>query len=336
MAEQLMINNTHRLLAIMATMAAALLSTACLGQSAADAWPAKPVMFIVASTAGAAQDIETRLYANRLGELLPGKTFLIDYKPGAGGTIAAAQVAKSVPDGHTLLTASPGFVIAPMAYPVLPYDPIKGFAPVSHMSKRPSIFLVHPSVPARNMQEYIAHAKANPGKLNAGTSAVGGIAELALSWLHHMAGIKVTLIHYKGAAPSYNAVLSNEVDAVMGGTSAMLPHVKSGKVRLLGVATPERPASLSDIPTIAEQGLPGYEYYNWIGYLAAAGTPSAIVNRISTELGKVAQTPAIAQKLAADGALMVGSTPEQFRQYLAEESQRWRNVVQTTGVKLAQ
>ena len=327
---------TKRPSGLLVLLSAAIMSDPSLSQTAADAWPTKPVMFVVASTAGAAQDIETRLYINRLGELLPGKTFLIDYKPGAGGSIAAALVAKSAPDGHMLLTCSPGFVIAPLAYAVLPYDPVRSFAPVSHMSKRPSIFLVHPSVPAKNMQEYIAYARANPGKLNAGTSAVGGIAELALSWLHHQAGINVTLIHYKGAAPSYNAVMAKEVDAVMGGTSAMLPHVKTGKVRLLGVATPERVAALPDVPTIAEQGLPGYEYYNWIGYVAAAGTPAAIVGRISAELAKVTQTSSIAQKLAADGALMVGSTPEQFRQYLAENHARWRNVVQTTGVKLAQ
>ncbi len=300
-----------------------------------DAWPARPVTMIVPLSPGAAVDIETRMYAQKLSESM-GRPFLVDYKPGAGTTIGAAFVVKSAPDGYTLLSMTPSLAVAPLAYPNLSFDPFKDLTLLSLMSKRPSMFVVPMSLPVKNMTEYVAYARANPGKLNVGTSGAGGLGELALGWLHQMANLKVQLIHYKGGAPSYTAVMAGEVHAVFGSVAAMMGNIKAGKAKALAVTTSERSSILPDLPTVAEQGFPGFEYAQWIGVAGPAGLPPAVVARLSVELPKAAKAPDILQKLSGDGTLMVGNSPEQFRTYFNQEAARWRKVVQDTGIKLAE
>ncbi len=325
--------NALRLIHALLT-ATALISGGVAAQGT-DSYPSRPVTIIVPLSPGAAVDIETRMYAQKLSEST-GRSFLVDYKPGAGTTIGAAHVAKAAPDGYTLLAVTPSLTVSTLAYANLPFDPFKDLTPLSLMSKRPSLFIVTPSLPVKNMTEYLAYAKANPGKLNIGTSGAGGLGELALGWLHQMGNMNVQLVHYKGGAPAYTAVMSGEVHAVLGSVAAMLSNIKAGKARAIAVSTLERSSFLPDMPTIAEQGFPGFEYAQWIGISGPAGIPAAVISRLSLELPKAAKAPEILQKLASDGTLMVGSTPEQFRQHIATEAARWRKVAQDTGIKLVQ
>ena len=325
---------SHSMLGLVTLCTAALYAGGAFAQGA-DAYPSRPVTIIVPLSPGAAVDIETRLYAQKMSESM-GKPFLVDYKPGAGTTIGGAFVSRAAPDGYTLLSLTPSLTIATMAYPKLSFDPLKDLTLISLMSKRPSLFIVPNNVPAKNMQEFMAYAKANPNKVNLGTSGAGGIGELALSWLQLMAGSKAQLVHYKGGAPSYKAVMAGEVQAVLGSLAAMGANIRAGKARAIAVTTAERTSVLPDLPTIAEQGFPGFEYAQWIGVAGPAGLPAALTNRLSTEFAKAAKAPDVGAKLDDDGTLIVGSTPEQFRKHFLAEAARWRKVAQDTGVKLAQ
>ena len=312
---------------------AVLLSPPVAAQRPADSYPSRSVTIIVPFSAGAVTDLETRLYAQRLSELT-GRTFVVDPKPGAGSMIGSAYVAKAPADGYTLLTATPALSIAPLLYKNLGFDPIKDFTFVSMMSKRAPLLLATPSLPAKNVAEYIAYARANPGKLNIGTSGPSGGAHLSMVWLHHSTNTKATFIHYKGGAPSFTALMGDEVHVAIGSLIAMMPQVRAGKARILGVTSAERVKVVPDIPTVAEQGVPGFEYAPWLGFAVPRATPAAIVARLNAELVSVAKTPELAARLADDATLMIGSTPEQFAQAVAAEAGRWRKLVDETGMKL--
>jgi tripartite-type tricarboxylate transporter receptor subunit TctC len=316
-----------------AAIAAIAVDGAALAQ--APAWPAKPVTIVVPLSPGAAVDIETRLYAQKMTENI-GRTVVVDYKPGAGSTIGTQYVARSAPDGYTLIVLGPTFTFSQLSYPNLPYDPFKDIAPVSLMSKRPSVVLVHPSLPVKSVAEYIAYARANPGKINVGTAGAGSFAELGWQWFNSITGIKVTIINYKGGAPTSAALMSGEVHAAFGGLTQMMPNIKAGKVRLIGITTAERSKVIPDVPTMAEQGAPGFAYEQWVGMGVAGGTPPAIVNRLHAELARAAKSPDVFAKLESDGTVIVAGTPEEFRQRIAVESARWRKVAQDSGAKLAQ
>ena len=260
-----------------------LLSAPVAAQRPADSYPSRPVTIIVPFAAGAVTDLETRLYAQKLTELT-GRTFVVDYKPGAGSMIGSAYVAKAAADGYTLLTATPALSIAPLLYKNLSFDPIRDFAFVSMISKRAPLLLATPSLPAKNVTEYIAYARANPGKLNIGTSGPSGGAHLSMEWLHHSTHTKATFIHYKGGAPSFTALMGGEVHVAIGSLIAMMPQVRAGKARILGVTSAERVKILPDIPTVAEQGVPGFEYAPWLGFAVPRGTPAAIVRGASISI----------------------------------------------------
>jgi tripartite-type tricarboxylate transporter receptor subunit TctC len=316
------------------TASALAASTSAAAQSA-PAWPARPVTLVVGLQPGAAVDIETRLYATRMAENL-GKPVVVDYKPGAGSTIGAHFVVKSAPDGHMGIMLTPTFTFSNISYPNLPYDPFKDIAPVALMSRRPSIVIVHPSFPVKSMSEYIAYAKANPGKVNVGTSGAGSFAELGWQWYNSIVGINVQIINYKGGGPASSALMSNEVQIALSGISQMMPTIKAGKVRLLAVTTAERSKVLPDVPTMAEQGAPGFNYEQWIGVGVTGATPPALIERMNAELVRAARSPEILRKLEDDGTIIVGSTAGEFRQRIASEAARWRKVAQDSGAKLAQ
>jgi tripartite-type tricarboxylate transporter receptor subunit TctC len=298
-------------------------------------WPMKPVTLVVPLQPGAAVDIETRLYARRMSENL-GKPVVVDYKAGAGSTIGTHYVVKSAPDGHTGIMMSPTFTFSDLSYPNLPYDPFKDVAPVALMSRRPSIVIVHPSLPVKSMKEYVAYAKAYPNKVNIGTSGAGGFAELGWQWFNSLVGLKVQIISYKGGGPASAALLANEVQIALSGISQMMPNIKAGKVRLLAVTTAERSKVIPDVPSMAEAGAPGFNYEQWIGVGVTGATPPALIQRLNAELVKAARSPEILQKLEDDGTVIVGSTPEEFKQRIAAEAARWRKVAQESGAKLAQ
>ncbi len=320
---------------IYAFTTAVLLSSPVAAQRSADSYPSRAVTIIVPFAAGAVTDLETRLYAQKLTELT-GRTFVVDYKPGAGSMIGSAYVAKAAADGYTLLTATSALSIAPLLYKNLSFDPIKDFVFVSMISKRAPLLLATPSLPVKNVAEYIAYARANPGKLNIGTSGPTGGAHLSMEWLHHSTYTKATFIHYKGGAHSFTALMGGEVHVAIGSLIAMMPQVRAGKARILGVTSAERVKILPDIPTVAEQGVPGFEYAPWLGFAVPRATPVAIIARLNTELVRVARTPELAERLADDATLMIGSTPEQFAQAVAAEAARWRKLVDETGMKLEQ
>ena len=302
-------------------------------QRPADSYPSRAVTIIIPFVAGAVTDLETRLYAQKLTELT-GRNFVVDYKPGAGSMIGAAYVAKAAPDGYTLLTASSSLSIAPLLYKNLGFDPIKDFAFVSMISKRAPLLLATPSLPVKNVAEYIAYAKANPGKLNIGTSGPSGGAHLSMEWLHHSTRTKATFIHYKGGSLSFTALMSGEVHVAIGSVIAMMAQVRAGKAKILGVTSSERVKLLPDVPTVAEQGVPGFEYAPWLGFAVPRATPPAVVMRLNAELVKVAKAPELAERLADDATLMIGGTPEHFTQAVTAEAARWRKLIDETGMKL--
>ena len=317
----------------LALATAVLLSPPAAAQRQDDNYPSRAVTLIVPFAAGAVTDLETRLYAQKLTELT-GRPFVVDYKPGAGSMIGSAYVAKAAPDGYTVLTATSALAIAPLLHQNLGFDPIRDFVFVSMISKRAPLLLATPSLPVRNVVEYIAYAKANPGKLNIGTSGSSGGAHLSMEWLHHITNTRATFIHYKGGSPSFTALMAGEVHVAIGSLIAMMPQVRAGKVRILGVTSAERAKVLPDVPTVAEQGVPGFEYAPWLGFAVPRTTPSAVVARLNAELVKVARAPELAERLRDDATSMIGSTPEVFAQAVAAEAGRWRRLVDETGMKL--
>ena len=322
--------------ALVAALAAAGIAAFSSGSALAqDAWPARPVTWVVASSPGGGVDFESRLYAQKLTEAF-GKPFVLDYKPGAGSTIGAGVVAKAAPDGYTILSMTPSHTISPLVYPSLPYDLNRDFTPISLTSKRPSLFMVHPSFPAKDFKEYIALGRKNPEKYNIGTSGSGTIGHLALAWMHSLIGVKVTYVHFKGSSPSYAALISGQIDGVIGAPVAMGPHIRSGKARALITTTAERIKVLPDVPTLQELGYKDFEYAQWIGVVGPAKMPAPIVNKLSAELAKIVKMPDVYAKVADDGTIMIGSTPEQLGKYIADEAARWRRVVAETGIQLAE
>jgi len=326
--------NSYQRAGAAALLATTMVSTGVLAQSTG-AFPSKPVTMVIPFAPGGPVDIEGRRHAAKMTELM-GQNFLLDFKPGAGETIGAAFVARAPADGYTVLVGSASFTINPFLYGSLPYDVLRDFAPVSLVSQRASLLLAHPSLPANNIQELIAYARANPGKLNWGTTGAGTISHLSGAWFQNAAGVKATFVHYKGAGPAQIDLLAGRTDLGSLTVLASLPLLKSGKVKALGTLSSARSKILPDLPSIEEQGVPGYNASSWFGILAPAATPVAVINRLSEGFAKAVRSPDVATPLEAEGISLVGGTPAQFRQMLAGETERWRKVVQENGIKLEQ
>ena len=299
------------------------------------AFPTRPITIVVPLAPGGGTEQETRLYAQKILET-EGYTLLIDNRPGAAGTVGTAFVARAAPDGYTLLQVIADHTITPASYPDLPYDPVKDFAPISLISKRPYILMLHPSVPARTLVDYIAYARAHPGALNYATAGIGGGIHLAGAWLHHATNTQVTFVHYKSTG-AYTADLSTgRVQVTTTTPINAMAYIKSGKLHPLAVTLNTRLEQLPDLPTISEQVVPGYELASWMGYAATGGTPAAIINKLNADFTKASRAPAIADKLKSEGIVHVRSTPEQFRQHLVSEVARWATLVKQIGLKLAE
>ena len=304
-----------------------------MAQSTVDSFPAKPMTWIASYAGGGPNDQETRLYANKMTALL-GQQVIMDYRGGAGGTIGYAAVAKAAPDGYTLLIATGSYTIIPSLYKDLPFDTIRDFAPVTQISKRPSVLAVNPLFPAKTFSEYITYARNNPEKINVGTAGAGGISHLAVALVHSMSKTRVTYVHYKGTGPVLPDLLAGRIDITAFGLLAALPLLKSGKLRALALTDDKRSRLVPEIPTVAEQGLPEYSVPNWLGYLAPAATPTAIVNKLSDNFALVARAPEVLAPLEAGGSILVGNTPAQFRQFIAADTAVWKKVIQEAGIKL--
>ena len=312
----------------------AFISAAAHAQGAADSYPAKPVQIVLPFAPGGSSEVEGRLFAQKLTEST-GRTFVLDYRPGASGVIAMTYLTKAAPDGYTILMGSGGIIgTTPALRQDLPYDPIRDVAAVTLLYKRPTVLLVHPGLPVKNAAEYIAYAKAHPGQLNYGTVGAGGSPHFAGAWLHNLTGTSVTFVHYKGTGALMPDLISGRLQATSTTISSSLPMVKAGKLRLLGVTTSQRSQLLPDVPTLAEQVAPGYDFSGWQAVIAPGGTPAAIVNRLRAEFVKAANSPDLNKRLLDEGVIMSLTTPEEFGRFLAAEITRWKKLVQDTGMKV--
>lgn len=310
-----------------------LLSNAAVGQGSADTYPSKPVMVIVPFAAGGPVDLEARLYLPKMGALM-GQSFVVDYKLGAASMTGSGYVAKARADGYTLLVHSAGLTVFPAFYKDLSFDVVKDFSPVSVMSERFSVLMVRASFPAKTLAEYIAYAKANPRKINYGTAGVGELSHLAGALLHSITNTTVTFVPFKGTGPILQELAAGRLDVSSGGLILAVPLIKSGKVHPIAILNNNRNDLFPGVPTVVEQGVPGYTFSNWLGFLAPGATPTAIVNKLSEGFARVAGDPDIVATLRAQGSLHVGSTPTQFRQIIIADIARWEAVVKEAGIRL--
>src|SRR4051812_12124540 len=309
------------------------LTLAATGAVNAAGYPDKPIRMLVGFAAGGGTDTTARTIGIPLGEAL-GQQIIVDNRPGAAGNIAADITAHSVPDGYTILMGTiAAFAINPSLYAKLPFDPIKDFEPISLVVSSMNVLVVHPSVPAKNVKELIALAKAQPGKLSFGSSGVGGAGHLAGVLFDQLAGTQMTHVPYKGGAPAMIALVSGEVNMVFATAETAVPQVKANKIRALGVTTAKRSALLPDLPTIAEGGLAGYEANNWYGLVAPAKTPAAIIERLNREVVKVLNMPNVKEQLFRSGLDASPSTPKEFSAYIKSEIAKWAKVVKASGAK---
>ena len=302
------------------------------GAAAADAdkYPNRVVRMTVGFTAGGAVDISARLVAQRLSEAL-GQQVIIDNRPGADGNIASEYVAKSAPDGHTLAYVSAGHTMNPSFRKSLPYHPVKDFAPVSLVATGTQVLVVNPALPVRNVKELVALARVRPGQINFASAGHGGPMHLAAELLKSMAHINIVHVPYKGGGLAINDVIAGQIEMTFIGAPVALPHVRSGRLRLLAVTTAKRMSTLPDVPTLAESGYPGYDVNASYSVLAPAATPAPIVSRLSTELAKVAHASDIRERFATLGIEPVGSTPEQLGSFMQNELAKWSKLAKSLG-----
>jgi len=294
--------------------------------------PARPIRMIVPTGAGGVTDTLGRIIANRLGADL-GQQVVIDNRPGASGIIGSNIVAQAVPDGYTLLMAFPTHVVNPTLFPSIPYDTVRAFAPITIVSTVAMALIVSADFPARSVQELIAYAKANPGRLNYGSVGSGSLGHLGAELFRSMAGIRMTHVPYKGAPQVLSALIAGEINMYMvASISGVVPQVKAGRVRALGVSTKQPLAVLPQVPPVAD-ALPGYEARGWNGILAPAGTPKGIIERLHNGIVKVVRSPEFAQQLTSEGATAVGNTPLAFDAVIRADIAKWAAVIREAGIK---
>ena len=300
--------------------------------SAQTTYPTKPVRILVPFPPGGPADALARIVGDKLGQTL-GQPFVIENKPGAGGNIGMEQGAKAAADGYTLTLAPTGnLTIAPSLYAKLPYDPAKDYAPITVLATVPNILIVHPSVPARSVAELIALAKAKPGTLNYASPGNGSGPHLAGELLKNMAGIDLVHVPFNGVGPAMTGVLAGDVQMFFAQSSAALPHVKSGKIIALGVASRKRIAAAPELPTIAEAGLPGFDVTSWYALVAPAGTPATVVDRLHAEIVKVLGSADVREKIGALGAEPIGNTPAEFTAMQRAEAARWAKLAREANI----
>lgn len=318
---------------------AALCMTGTVGPSLAQApgaadYPRRPIHLIVPFTVGGSTDILGRAIGQQLAQAW-GQAVVIDNVPGAGGSIGADKVAKSPADGYTLLMGHIGsLAVTPSLYPRLPYDPVKAFAAVAWIARVPNVLVVHPSVPARTVDELVVYAKANPGKLNYGSGGNGSAAHIATEYLKLKTGAPISHVPYRGTAPAVNDLLAGQIQMMFTGVPAVLAQVKAGQLRAIAVSSVTRVAALPSVPTVAEASLPGFEADQWYGIVAPANTPAAVIARLNQQINASLKTPDVVDRLTKEGAIPTPSTPAAFSQLISTEIPRWKQVVQAGKINV--
>ena len=300
----------------------------------AQAFPSKPVRIVVGFPAGGPLDQHARLLSDKLQTVL-GQPVVMDYKAGAGGTVGAQEVMRAPPDGHTIMLANTGvMVINPALYSRLPYATLKDFVPVARTAMQPLALLVNPSVPAKNLQEFMAYARSRPGQVNFGSAGNGGISHLVPEMFKTATGLFMVHIPYRGSAPAFTDLMGGQVQFMAESIPQAASYHKQGKVRALAVTSKERNPALPEVPTVIESGIKGFEVVGFYGFLAPAGTPKDVVNKLSDAFGQVLQMPDVRNRMVSQGADPAFLGADDFARFLASEMPRWADVVKKSGAKL--
>ena len=307
---------------ILAAVSACLVACAALAQE----YPSRPVHVVVPFAAGGPNDLIARLVAQKLAESF-GQPFPVENRPGAGGNIGTDYAAKSAPDGYTLLSAGPGSLIVNPLMGKVPYDSQRDFAPIAILARAPNALVAHPALPVRSVAELIALARARPGAINYASGGEGSTPHLAAALFASMAGVELTHVPYKGTAPATTDLIGGQVQIAFLGVPAVLPHIRSGKLRVLAVTGLRRSPELPDVPTVSESGVPGYEVSPWYGLLAPAGTSRAIVAKLALEATRIVRAPETSEKLSQQGAEAAGSTPEEYAAVIRADTSNLSGIV---------
>jgi tripartite-type tricarboxylate transporter receptor subunit TctC len=305
---------------------------ACAQCALAQNYPNRVIRLVVPSSPGGGTDIIGRIMAQKLSEQL-GQQVVVENRAGAGTIIGNEAVAKSAPDGYTLLMGLSTLAINPSMYAKLPYDALRDFAPISQAVSAPNILTVHPSVPAKTVKEFIVLAKAKPGSITFGSAGMGTSPHLSGELLKTLAKIDIVHVPFKGSGQSIISQLAGEIAANFPSVPTALPYIKADRLRGLGVTTRKRTQALPDVPSIAEAGVPGYEATQWFGVLAPAGTPRAIVERLHQEIIRAVRSAEIKERIVGEGMEVVASTPEEFAAYIKSETEKWTKVIKSAGIK---
>jgi tripartite-type tricarboxylate transporter receptor subunit TctC len=314
------------------SLAAAAMSLPALAQTSS--FPQKPVRIVVPYTTGGSNDVIARLLAQRLQEVW-GQPVVVENKPGAAGNIGSSDIAKSAPDGHSLLLTNINIVsMNPGLIANMPFDPQKDFAPISLLGTTALALVVHPSVAANNVRELIDLARKEPGRLNYASSGNGSPQHMSAEMFKAMTKTSLTHITYKGAAPAVNDLLAGQVQVTVGVVNQLMPHIRAGKLKALGVTSRKRLAQMPDVPTLDEAGVPGYESEIWLGLAAPAATPPAIIEQINQAVRKAMATADVVTKLQSQGIDVLVSSPDQMRQRGLEDLKRWGDIIRTAGIKV--
>jgi len=304
-----------------------------LSNALADTWPTKPVRFLVPFAPGGTSEIVARSVAAELTKQL-GQSVYVENKPGGAGTVAMIEASKSAPDGHTIILGHVGtLAVNPYMMPNHPYDVNKEFIPVTLLAKVPNVFVIHPDVPAKNLKEFIAYAKKNPGKLDYGSAGNASAGHLAMEYLKLVAGISLTHIPYRGTGPQLADLLAGRTHASSAGLPALGAHIRAGKLRAIAVGTLQRIPALPDVPTVVETGFKDFETSQWYGILAPAGTPVDVVKKIQEESYKALKSSAVTERFATDNAIGGGGPSADFAAFIAKEQKTWSRIVKDANIK---
>jgi len=304
-----------------------------LSNALADTWPTKPVRFLVSFAPGGTSEIVARSVAAELTKQL-GQSVYVENKPGGAGTVAMIEASKSAPDGHTIILGHVGtLAVNPYMMPNHPYDVNKEFIPVTLLAKVPNVFVIHPDVPAKNLKEFIAYAKKNPGKLDYGSAGNASAGHLAMEYLKLVAGISLTHIPYRGTGPQLADLLAGRTHASSAGLPALGAHIRAGKLRAIAVGTLQRIPALPDVPTVVETGFKDFETSQWYGILAPAGTPVDVVKKIQEESYKALKSSAVTERFATDNAIGGGGPSADFAAFIAKEQKTWSRIVKDANIK---
>ena len=296
-------------------------------------WPKQSIRFVVPFAPGGTSEIVARTVANELTKQL-GQTVYVDNKGGGAGIPAMTEVSKAAPDGYTLILGHVGsLAVNPYIFPTQPFDVNRDFMPVTLLAKVPNLFVVHPDVPAKDFKEFVAYVKKNPGKLNYGSAGNASAGHLAMEYLKLVTGMFITHIPYRGTGPQLTDLLAGRTQASSAGLPALLPHIKSGKLRAIAVGTPQRLPALPDVPTVAEMGFKDFETSQWYGILVPAGTPREIVKRLQEESLKALKSNSVTERFASDSAVGGGGPPEEFAAFIGKQQQIWKQIVSRAGIK---